>query len=436
MLKLINVLCVLLIVISSSAQTQAPSKPMKMDSMAGMDMPMSGPAAMQMRQSSGTDVQPAAWDMPMVMTKSGKWQMMWMAQAFVVDTQQSGPPAGRSTPEATGLDKLWSDNWGMLAATHPLGKGSVMLRTMLSLEPATITDRRYPELFQIGETAYGLPIVDGQHPHNLFMEIGAEYARKFSGTTAYVYYAPVGDPALGPPAYPHRASAAELPQAPLAHHWEDSTHIAYNVATIGAEKGWVRVEASGFHGQEPGENRWNIGAGTMDSWSARIALTPSPSWTAEISTGELHHPEGFRPGDEERTVASAEYAHGITAASLIWGRDYKTGGHYAVNAVTAEGVLAAGRKNFVTGRYEWSQRDELFSADPPVEQAFLSEGYRWFDVSAYTAGYTRDLGTWHNTEIGVGANATTYVAPALIQPYYGEHPFGVNVYLRVRLRGK
>ncbi len=98
----------------------------------------------------------------MVMTAEGEWQLMWMGEAFLVDTQQTGP---------LGADKLYSVNWGMLSALHRLGGGDLMLRTMLSLEPATITDERYPLLFQTGETAYGQPIVNAQHPHNFVMEL-------------------------------------------------------------------------------------------------------------------------------------------------------------------------------------------------------------------------------------------------------------------------
>lgn len=428
-------------------QTSAPAHPSQPPAssehdMSGMDMSMphtmqmSAASDLLMHQSDGTSVQPSAWNMPMVMTHVGDWSLMWMGQAFLVETQQTGPPAGRSTPQATGLDKLWSTNWGMLGAVHTLGKGSIMLRSMVSLEPATISDRRYPELFQTGETAYGLPIVDGQHPHNFVMELATQYARPIGSFVGYAYYGLVGAPALGPPAYPHRASAAELPQAPLGHHWEDSTHIAYNVATVGAKRGIARLEASGFYGQEPGENRWTISPGPMNSWSTRLTLMPTPSWVFEVSTGQLHHPEAEEPGNQERTVASAEYARGMSAFSLIWGRNYKTAAKYAVNAVTAEGVLAFKKKNFVTGRFEWSQRDELFASDPSVEEAFLAAGHRWFDVAAYTAGYTRDLGTWHDAEIGLGANVTTYSVPELIQPYYGQHPFGVSIYLRVRLRGE
>jgi hypothetical protein len=361
-----------------------------------------------------------------------------MAQAFLVDTQQSHvdtPPRDLQR----GGDKLYSANWGMLGAQHSLSGGAVMLRTMLSLEPATITDRRYPELFQIGETAFGQAIVDGQHPHNLFMEIGVQYAHPTGNAVLNLYYAPVGDPALGPTAYPHRASAAELPQATLGHHYQDSTHIAYNVAT--AELAWQRfhIEAGGFYGREPGENRWNIGFGPMDSWTSRLTWLPARDWQAQISTARLHHLEAIGPGDEERTTASVEYASAERAASVIWGRDYKTAGHYAVNAITAEAVFPFARRNILTGRVEWSQRDELFAGQPALQSALPP----WFDILACTAGYTRSIARWHDADLALGANVTAYAiedtndsafARNTISNLYGAHPWGVSAFLRVRLK--
>jgi len=409
---------------------------MDMSAMPGMDMSsmtMAPSSALLMEESSGTSVQPRGWAMPMVMTQTGGWQLSWMGQAFVVDTQQShvNTPAGDIQ---RGGDKVYSTNWGMLGAQHALAGGMVMLRSMLSLEPVTITNRQYPELFQFGETAYGQPIVDGQHPHNLFMEIGTQYAHAVGKTVFNVYYAPVGDPALGPTAYPHRASAAELPQATLGHHYEDSTHIADNVVT--AEAAWhrVHIEAGGFYGREPGEDRWNFGFGPMDSWTGRLTWLPARNWQAQVSSGRLHHPEADSAGDEERTTASVEYASGERAGSIIWGRDYKTAGHYAVNAITAEGALPIAKKNFLTGRYEWSQRDELFAAQPAVEITLP----RYFDIAAYTVGYTRGVGRWHDADFGVGANATAYGMGQddrnALANIYGNHPWGVSMYLRVRLK--
>jgi hypothetical protein len=385
-----------------------------------------------MGESSGTAIQPSAWPMPMVMTSAGAWNLMWMGQAFLVDTQQTGPH---------GDDKLYSTNWGMLGATHRLAGGDVMLRAMVSLEPATITGRRYPLLFQTGETAFGEPITNAQHPHNFVMELSAQYAHNIGErSVAALYYGIVGDPALGPVAYPHRASAMEIPQATLGHHWQDSTHIASNVLTGVLAFSKVRFEASGFYGSEPGENRWTIYFGPMNSYSGRITFTPAPRWTAQVSAGHLTNPEAHDPGDEVRTTASVEYvvprADGNWwATSLIWGRNWKTTPKYGSNAVLAEMLIPIGKKNFLSGRYEWSQRDELFADNLKLdEQLFEQTGARWFDVSSYTVGYTRDLFTIHGAETGLGANVSLYGIPNSIKPFYGDHPLGVNVYLRVRLR--
>src|SRR3954470_13005258 len=261
---------------------------------------MNSAGSFLMRESSGTAFQPSAWPMPMLMNQVGGWHLMWMGQAFIVDTQQMGSPRAG--------DKFYSTNWGMLGAVHQLGGGSVMLRGMISLEPATVTHRQYPLLFQTGETAFGKPIVDGQHPHDLFMELSVQYAHSLrENATWNVYYAPVGEPALGPVAYPHRASAMELPQAALGHHWQDSSHIANNVLTAGISYKKVRVEASGFYGREPNENRWNIDYGAMDSWSSRLTLFPGKNWTAQISSGVLHEPEEQHGGDVVRTTASIHH---------------------------------------------------------------------------------------------------------------------------------
>ena len=339
--------------------------PMPADSMRRMGHDMDSARDFLMRESSGTGFQPSAWPMPMVMTSVGHWRLMWMAQAFLVDTQQTGP---------LGADKFYSTNWGMLGAVHRLGGGDVMLRTMLSLEPATVSGEFYPLLFQTGETAYGRPIVNGQHPHDFVMELSVQYAHRLGEHAVWdLYYAPVGDPALGPVAYPHRASAMEIPQSTLGHHWEDSTHILYNVVTAGMSYKAVRLEASGFHGAEPDENRWNIDFGPMNSYSARLTVTPMARWLAQVSAGNLVNSEALEPGTIVRTTASVEYIvprpHGNAwATTLLWGRNGKQAVHYGTNAVLAETVVPFKEKNFVSGRYEWSQRDELFANDPALAQ--------------------------------------------------------------------
>jgi hypothetical protein len=267
-----------------------------------MQMVNMNPAGMfLMDLSSGTSMNPPGWPMPMRMKPLGSWNAMFMAQAFIVDTQQSGPRGG---------DKFFSTNWFMANAEHRVGKnGAFQGQLMLSLEPATITDRRYPLLFQTGETAFGKPIVDAQHPHDFLMSLGFQYAHKLSeDTTLELYFAPVGDPALGPAAFPHRASAIELPQATLGHHWQDSTHIANEVVTAGIAYKKIKLEASGFYGSEPNENRWNIDSGPINSWSARLWYFPTKRWAAQVSAGHLTHPEALESGDQTRMTASLEYS--------------------------------------------------------------------------------------------------------------------------------
>jgi hypothetical protein len=398
----------------------------------GADSTMNDATNYLLRLGSGTSLNPSSWPMPMAMTEAGSWNLMWMGQGFLVGTQQSGPRGG---------DKFYAANWGMLAAARNAGRGSVMLRGMVSLEPLTVSGRRYPLLFQTGEGAYGEPIVDGQHPHDLLMELSVHYARPVGERgMVNLYYAPVGDVALGPIAFPHRASAMEMPQATLGHHWQDSTHIANNVATAGFRYGKVRLETSGFRGEEPNENRWNIDMGPMDSWSTRLTYEPGPNWVTQVSTGRIKRPEAFHPDDVVRTTASVQYTRpvgggAVWSSGLIWARNYKTVGKYATQAALAETVMPFGRGNYVTGRFEWSQRDELFENEHNLaHEIFEQTGKRAFNVAAYTVGYTRDLGTFNSVETGLGFNITACSIASALKPFYGDRPVGVSVFLRFRLR--
>ncbi|HEY1755355.1 MAG TPA: hypothetical protein VGG72_08155 [Bryobacteraceae bacterium] len=383
-----------------------------------------------MHLASGTSRNPESASMPMLMRMHRSWMFSLMGQGFLVDTQQSAPRGG---------DKLYSTNWIMGSAEHPLAGGTLLLETMLSLEPATITNRSYPELFQTGETAYGIPLVDAQHPHNFVMGLGAHYAHRLGESVMlHLYYAPVGDPALGPVAYPHRASAAELPEAPIGHHWEDSTHISDNVATVGVEYKWVTLEASGFYGTEPGENRWVFDWGPMNSYASRLSVSPNKNWQAQFSAGRLAHPEREQPGDVVRTTASLAYTRrvsgGAWASSLVWGRNHETLTGRNLDAYLLETLYPVRHKNFLTARIELVDKDELFTDEPALEAALDQSAGSTFRVKAYTAGFTRDIAQIGDAETGLGMNVTAYAIPAAIQPYYGVHPWGVNVFLRVRIK--
>ena len=392
-----------------------------------------------MKMASGTSQNPLSWPMPMLMPKLGSWNFMVMGQGFVNSTQQSGPRGG---------DKVYSANWGMISAARRLGGGSLMLQSMFSLDPATVTNQRYPLLFQTGETAHGIPLVDAQHPHDFIMGLGVQYAHPLSENTMFqVYYAPVGDPALGPVAFPHRASAFELPQATLAHHLQDSTHIANNVATVAIRHQWLRLEASSFYGTEPNENRWNPDWGPMNSYSGRVSLFPSSNWMAQFSAGHLTDPErqAHSPGGEEhggdvvRMTSSLHYTRPVGngnawSTSLIWGRNHNTSNQRNLNSYLVETLLPVTTKDFLTARFELVDKDELFANDHELEHQLAHSVGNVFRVQAYTAGYTRDVGTFQNVETGIGANLSAYVVPGAIQPYYGQHPWGANVFIRFRVK--
>ncbi len=299
--------------------------------------------------TSGTDAEPNSTSFPMLMTTKGKWTLMFHGEGFLIETQQSGP---------RGRDKLFSTNWWMPMAQRKFGRGTLTLRTMLSFEPATVSDRRYPELFQEGETAFGRPIVDGQHPHDFFMELAALYDYKIAEhTLVSVYAAPMGDPAMGPAAYPHRASASEDPIAPLGHHFQDSTHIAADVVTLGITHRSLRLEASGFHGREPDEFRWNINSGKIDSWSARVTANPGQNWSLQYSIAQLHSPEELAPDEDiRRMTASVQYnrplPRGNWASLLLWGRNQDISGGNVGNSYLLESTVRFFDRNYAWTRIE------------------------------------------------------------------------------------
>lgn len=376
---------------------------------------------------SGTSMQPASTPVPMLMTAAGKWRVMFHGEAFLNQLQQSGP---------RGSDKFFSTNWFMPMAQRDLGPGQLTLRTMISLEPATVTERRYPELFQQGETAFGRPIVDGQHPHDFLMELAAFYDVKLGEHALVSFYGgPVGDPAMGPTAYPHRASAAENPMAALGHHLEDSTHIADDVITGGLTYRALRFEVSGFHGREPDEDRWDMDAGKIDSWSTRVTVSPAQNWSLQYSIAHLTSPEAIHPGEDVRRMTASvmynrPFARGNWATTLLWGRNSDLSGHQVFNGYLAESTLHFRSRNNVWGRVENVDRtSDLLgaAAEPPnAPERFLAR------VQAYTAGYDREFSWVSRVSTALGGQVTFYSKPAFLTPVYGAHPVGVAILLRFR----
>jgi hypothetical protein len=377
---------------------------------------------------SGTAAEPISTPMRMLMTRKAGWVLMFHANVFVLDEQQSS---------RRGDDKFFSTNWLMPMAERKLGPGFFTTRVMLSLEPATISGERYPLLFQQGETAFGVPIADGQHPHNFITEAAALYDLPVGekGLLSF-YFAPVGDPAIGPVAYAHRASASEDPVATLGHHQEDSTHISDDVVTLGFTYRILRIEASGFHGREPDEFRWDIDQGKIDSWSTRLTIEPGKNWSGQYSYARIKSLEALLPNEnQERMTASVMYnrplRQGNWASTILWGRTRSLEDNSIFNSYLLESTLHFRTRHSVWTRIESAERsNELILGENQLPPGFQESPIG--QVQAYTLGYDRDFNLIPHLGSAIGGQVTTYGVADKLKPIYGSHPLGAALFVRFR----
>ena len=338
-----------------------------------------------------------------------------------------------------------SINWFMGMARRPLGRGRVGLRAMVSAEPLTIAGCGYPDLLATGEVCDGDTIHDLQHPHDLFMELAADYDRPIGDRLrGHAYVALAGEPALGPPGFPHRASAMPNPIAPIAHHWLDATHIAFGVVTAGVSSARWRVEASVFNGREPDDERWGLEFAPLDSLSARLAMAPSDRWSLQVSAGRLHESEaglGSQPRqDVDRATASAIYLRplaggGTWASTFAYGVNHETSAipdgmlEQSTHAVMAESSLRAGN-----GHHHWFARLEVVGK--PAHDLHVHEYIaQIFTVGKGQVGYLRQFGNFHGWTLGIGGHLNLSVVPPLLAPRYGGRVApGLGVFLNLQPR--
>lgn len=253
------------------------------------------------RDASGTAWQPDSTPMFMWHARAGNWHLALHTNSFVGYD-------GTTTREGTG--ELISMNWLMGMAKHSAGSGDVTIRGMVSADPATMPANGYPLPLQTGEAYHGEPLNDRQHPHELVMEFSLRYRMPLADTAGLdFYFAPVGEPALGPAAFPHRFTAMGDPLAPLGHHWMDSTHITFGVATVGVFTRLFKLEGSYFNGREPDEERWAIDLPRVpDSQSVRLTMNPTREVSAEVSYGRLKSPEWLEEDiSQQRLIGSVSW---------------------------------------------------------------------------------------------------------------------------------
>lgn len=359
--------------------------------------------------------------MQMDMPDTPAWTLMQDGVVFGIFNHQGGPRGG---------DEFRVPNWWMGMATRKTGRSQLTFTGMLSLDPATVGKRGYGEIFQVGEVVDGRPLVDRQHPHDLFMQLAAVWrVELWDGTGLTLAGGPAGEPALGPVAFMHRMSAAENPFAPLSHHTFDSTHITFGVVTAAVDRGPFVLEGSLFNGREPDENRWNFDFGRLDSVSARLWYKPAPDWELQVSTGHLRDPEELEPGTVQRTTASAAWMKqkgiDIDAITLGYGvndREHGTRQAFFAEATRRRGATAA------YGRFEFLQVETSALLGASIDHGSAKDR-----VGAFTAGAVRDLATWRGFEGALGVAATVDAVPEALKSTHGSHPLSFQIFVRTRL---
>lgn len=390
------------------------------------------------REASGTAWLPDETPMYGLYRRWGRWQLMFHGS---VVGQWLYEPADRHRTGGFSKHQLSSANWGMVMARRPAGRGRVGLRAMATAEPWTVSDCGFINFLAAGEMCQGDTIHDRQHPHDLFMELAMDYDQPLRGSLRWQVYGGLsGEPALGPPGFPHRLSAMANPVAPVTHHWLDSSHITFGLVTTGVYTDRWKAEVSLFNGREPDAVRWNLDLAPLDSFSGRLSVMATSRLTFQISSGHLHGAEKeFAPrprSDVNRTTASATYH--VDAAGRLWASTIAYGVNsgpevlptgpvqLVTHAGLAETTLVINERHTVFGRLE--------VVGKPAHDLHAHEfGGEVFPVAKLEAGYVRLFRVWRGVVPGVGGTFSLNAVPRELSPYYsGQFPIGLGAFLTVR----
>ncbi len=380
------------------------------------------------RNGSGTAWLPDNSPMYGYMFHTKKWMYMLHGDVYVRYNKQDLFNKG-----TRGGDHFDAPNMVMFMGQRNIGRrGLFHFNTMFSFDPFTVGAGGYPLLFQSGESYKGKPLVDRQHPHDLFSELSVSYAYAISPKSdVFIYVGYPGEPAIGPAAFVHRPSGFFNPDAPLTHHWVDATHITFGVATLGFRYNNFKIEGSSFTGREPDEHRYGFDKPRFDSWSGRLSYNPNSKWALQVSHAYLKSPEDLHPAENvNRTTASATYSIKNTSEKStnitgLWGMN-KTPGRSAENGLLLEGTQIL-NKVAIYGRYEWVQKS--------IEELNLNESIfgkeAVFPVHALTAGASYDALTTGKTKFALGGQLSVFHPDDRLSSIYGSNPVAGQVYLRI-----
>lgn len=376
------------------------------------------------QDATGTSWMPSSTQMPEIHRIYHDWIIMIDGYLMAIYDDQGGK---------RGEHKFFSENMFMISAQKDFGCSTLALRNMISLEPITIGCNGYPLLLQTGETCNGItPLIDRQHPHDFMMELAAVYTMRFSNEASlFGYFGIPGEPALGPPAFIHRFSAFFNPEAPITHHWLDSTHIVFGVATLGFAHHWLKLDTSIFTGREPDQHRWNFERPRFDSYSARLSVNPTKNIAAQLSYGFLKSPDSLEPNvNTHRTTASISYNKAWETSNwqttAAWGRNRNRPGH-VLNGYLLESAIEIRSKHVLFGRAEYVAKDDLFL--PPSPNV-----HRIFNVGKIDLGYVFEFPLIPYTLWGLGFVGSASFVPDSIKSTYGKTPLSYMTFLRIELK--
>ena len=380
-----------------------------------------GPYPMS-REASGTAWQPDASQHGGIHVAAGDWTLMGHAALNLVYDWQEGP-RGDEKVFVAGM----VDGHGAAAARqrHAAVPRDAEPRSVDGPARLSAPPRRRRDGGRRRRSC-----VDRQHPHDFFMELSASYSLPIApGASLFLYGGLPGEPAFGPPAFMHRMSIMDSPEAPITHHWLDSTHITFGVVTAGLVVGNVKLEGSRFNGREPDEQRWNIETGPLDSTALRLSWNPNANLSLQASWARLIEPEQLEPGENStRWSASAIYtrpvgANGWWSTTLAWGR--RSGDHDQFDAVALESALGLGLWTLY-GRAEYAETNELVPG-PGGHHGPT------FDVGKVSLGAIRDFRLGPNVRLGLGAQYARNFMPDGLAALYGGEPGGAMAFIRLRV---
>lgn len=354
------------------------------------------------------------------------WHLTWHGDVFLDSNRQDGPSGERA---------FESVNHFITTAARPLGAWSMELLGTFTLEPATVPSEGSPLLFQRGETFNGTLLIDKQHPHDLFAQLGAAWTRPLAqGQSLRLYAALRGEPAVGPTAYPHRLSASENPSAPLAHHNLDSTHISDDVVGAAWSSPYVTVEGSGFHGKEPDENRWDLDQGALDSYAGRLTVRPGEGLAFQVSACRRTEPEALEEGNQTRVTTSVSWerrwSDGFVAALAAYGEN-RLPEDQTERGAQIEVTWNLRTRHFIYGRAERVDRDVHELTEKAQRPSTVSPDPT--TVDAVTLGYSYGVPLLHEAESAIGAMVGLYRFADNLEPVYGTSPVSLWVFLRFRM---